>query len=339
ASGRTSQTGPTLARHADSLLAPGRALPGTAATKPAHPGETGPRDADPDIHADTYALRPEDTYALRPEDVVRDAPLRWFQEEITGLVAAVRQAHAAELWSLTWKLSNSLTCFFQASAGWAEWAAINELALDAARRAGDAAAQASVLQSQGDLAWQQRQVEQAAACYELAIHQARRVHDQCAEARALIGLADVLLDRGIVERARTMYAQSLVLCRAGHDLRGLTDALRGLALAELRRGRCDAALDRFTECRAVASQLGDRRWSEFARRAVERIRTGPAAEGSVSFPVEVRPGVWLIGGTPYADSRPGPPDPEGDRGTDLAAAGPRLPIMRDQLLSAIGPPH
>ncbi len=282
ATARLCTAGLTLARYADSLLAPGRALPDAPAEDP----------------ADTDGVRLRDIDGVRPRDVVRDAPLRWFQEEVAGLVAAVRQSHAAKLWSLTWKLADSLTGFFQASAAWADWAVTTELALDAARQAGNPAAEASVLRSQGDLAWQQRQVHQAATCYDLAMCQARRVRDQRAEARALIGLADVTLDRGLTERARTMYAQGLVLCRTGDDLRGLTDALRGLALAELRRGRSDAALDRFTECRQVASQLGDRRWSEFARRAAESIRVEPApSTAACPPPVEVRPGVWLIGGT------------------------------------------
>ncbi len=281
ATARLCTVGLTLARYADSLLAPGRALPDTPAEDPAHADEVRLMDID----------------WVRPRNVVRDAPLRWFQEEIAGLVAAVRQSHAAKLWSLTWQLTDSLTGFFQVSAAWADWAATTELALDAARQAGNPAAEASVLRSQGDLAWQQRQVRQATTCYDLAMHQARRVRDQRAEARALIGLADVTLDQGLTERARTMYARSLVLCRTRDDLRGLTDALRGLALAELRRGRSDAALDRFTECRQVASQLGDRRWSEFARRAAESIRVKPApGTAACPPPVEVRPGVWLIGG-------------------------------------------
>lgn len=302
ATARLCTTGLTLARHADSLLAPGRARPDTAGEKPAAPGGAPPRETD--------------AHAPYPRDVVRDAPLRWFQEEITGLVAVVRQAHAAELWPLTWQLFDSLTSFFQAGAVWAEWAATSELALDAAREADDAAAQASVLQSQGDLAWQQRRVDQAAACYETAIRQARRIQDRCAAARALIGLADVTLDRGLVERASAMYAHSLVLCRARQDLGGLIDALRGLALTELRRGRRDAALDRFAECRAAAGRLGDRRWSEFARRATERILAEPA-EGGASLPVEVRPGVWLIGGSPPEDHRPTPPHPAYDRWTGV----------------------
>ncbi|MFE9422256.1 BTAD domain-containing putative transcriptional regulator [Kitasatospora sp. NPDC006697] len=256
-----------LARYADARLAPGRAL-GPA-----------PRARRPDLVPD-------------PGPVVGDAPLRWFQEEAPAVAALVQQAHAAELWPQTWQLADSLAGYFQAGAAWTDWEATGDLALDAARRAGDPGAEAAVLCSLGDLAWQRRRVYRALACFELAGRRARQAGDRRAEARSMIGLADGVLDRGDAGAARQAFGGALALCRSANDTRGTTDALRGIALAELLAGESEAALSSLAECRQAAERLGDRRWSEFARRAAERIRAAETV-GHVDAR-EVRPGVWQL---------------------------------------------
>jgi hypothetical protein len=269
-----------LARYADARLAPGRGQD-SGVEEVGHPSD------------------------LRPRDLVGQSPWRWFQEELPGIVAAVRQCHAAGLWSLTWQLADSVTGYLEASAAWPEWEIVTELALDAARQAGDPGAEATVLCSQGALAWQRRELDRASVCFAEARQRARQVGDRRLDSRSLIGLADVTLDRGMSNRARSMYAVAAGRCGSADDLRGLADALRGWAFAELWRGRAGAAVNRSTECYRVATRLGDRRWSEFARRLVERMRSG-AARGGVA---EVRPGVWLFGPRPTGAQ---PPDRDGD---------------------------
>ncbi|GAA1955195.1 AfsR/SARP family transcriptional regulator [Kitasatospora viridis] len=259
-----------LSRHADARIAPGRAL------------GPEPRPHRPDLLPD-------------PAAEVRDAPLRWFQEEAPGLVALVRQAHTAGLWEQTWQLADSLVGYFQASAAWPDWETTGELALDAARRAGHPGAEAAALCSLGDLAWQRRQVTRALNRFELAGARARHAADARVEARSLIGLADGVLDRGDTAAARRAFGRALALCRDAEDARGTTDALRGIALAELLAGRSEEALRTLAECRRAAERLGDRRWTEFARRAAERIRAAAGEGATTADAHEVRPGVWLIG--------------------------------------------
>lgn len=239
-------------------------------------------------------------------EVVGDAPLRWFQDECPALVDAVRLAHAAGLWRLTWRLADSLAGYFEVSGLWEEWETTDALALDAARQAGDLAAEAAILQSQGRLAWQRRQVEQAEVCFSQARQRAREANSARGEGRSLIGLADIALDQGDLTRAQAQYQEALSRCWSADDPHGVVDTLRGLAFTELRQGHGATAQRRFTECQRIAQDAGDRRWSEFAYRAVDRIQRTGAHQSET--PLEIRPGIWW-----FDDA-----DPEID--TDLQAS-------------------
>ncbi|GAA3910382.1 BTAD domain-containing putative transcriptional regulator [Streptomyces lacrimifluminis] len=259
----------TLAGCADRQLAPGRAWRAYADA------------ADPSLDAPA---------------IVGASPLGWFREEATGLVETVRRTHAEGLWPLVWQLAGSAAGYFHARAAWEEWEETHELALDAARRAGSVEAEAAIQYSLGDLAWQRREAARALRCYTAAQHTFELVRDRVGAARCRIGVADVLLGQNLLEPAARRYGRALALCSAGGDLRGEVAALNGLALVNLRRGRAETAVRQLAQCGRAAEQLGDRRWTEYVRRATARLtadalrRPSPAANA-----VEVRPGMWLIG--------------------------------------------
>ncbi|MFG3255683.1 BTAD domain-containing putative transcriptional regulator [Streptomyces sp. NPDC048172] len=249
----------TLARHADARLAPGRdTLAGTGD----FPDENGAAWVGP-------------------------APLRWFREESTGLLEAVRQCHAAGLWRLCCALASAAGGYYEACALWDDWETAHELALDAARHGEDALAEATLLRSLGDLAWQRRRHARALDRYRLARH----VGGAASEGRCLTGEADVLLDQGQTARASRTYERALAASRASRDPRGAMEALRGLAFAALRREDVATALDRLAACGAEAEALGDNRWASYARRVADRLRETPTGVPST---LEVRPGIWLI---------------------------------------------
>ncbi|MEV0495157.1 AfsR/SARP family transcriptional regulator [Streptomyces atratus] len=260
----------TLARHADAQLAPGR-------------------------ERLTYEAEP--LPAISPEEVVGNAPLRWFQEESAGLSEAVRQAHAAGLWSLCCSLASATAGYYEAGALWDEWEATHDLALDAARQSGDVHAEAVILRSLGDLAWQRHQTSLAIDRYRLAWHLFTRHGDRVAAGRCLSAEADALLAMGQVARAGRVYARALSVSRLVDDARGSADSLRGLALVAQREGRHEEALARLEECESAARSAGDHRWTEYARRTASALRvtlaSGQTAVAS-SIPLEVRPGVWLF---------------------------------------------
>ncbi|GGJ22685.1 SARP family transcriptional regulator [Streptomyces brasiliensis] len=260
----------TLARHADARLTPGR---------------------------DRLALEAEPPAGVSPEEVVGSAPLRWFQEESAGLSEAVRQAHAAGLWSLCCALASASAGYYEAGALWDEWESTHDLALDAARRSGDVHAEAVVLRSLGDLAWQRHQTSAALDRYRLAAELFTRHGDRAAAGRCLSAEADALLGLGRVEQAERAYAHALSVSRPADDARGAAESLRGLALVALRQGRNEEALARLAECESAARSAGDHRWTEYARRTASALRTALASGSpatAASTPLEVRPGVWLF---------------------------------------------
>ncbi|MFF2747076.1 BTAD domain-containing putative transcriptional regulator [Kitasatospora sp. NPDC058048] len=255
----------SLARRADALLTPGRSR---------QPEEPAPA---PSSGAGDRAPAP-------------CAPLAWFRQEAAGLVQSVRLAHAAGLWSLVWELAGSTAGYFQTCAVWDQWEASHRLALDAARRAGSPAAEAAVLHSLGDLAWQRREADRALGRYGEARRLFGLAGDRLGAARCRIGEADVLLGLGRPTTAARRYGRALALCSAGHDLRGVVAALGGLAMVNLHQGLPLGALRLLDECGRAAERLGDRRWATYARRTAERI-TGPDGRAAA---VEVRPGMWLL---------------------------------------------
>lgn len=266
----------TVARHADALLTPGRV---------AYAARYGA--VMPDYFGDVAQL-------------VGATPVHWFQEEGPGLVDAVRRAHAAGLWPLTWQLAECLSGYFDAKAAWPEWADTHSLALDAARRERDAPAEAAILRSLGDLAWQQQRVRQAAMHYEDARSLYLATRDHSGAARCLIGLGDVQLSEGEPQLAAKTYADALGQCAQAGDERGHADALRGLAVIELQCGHAEEALQTFAAFAEAAERLGDRRWIQFAHRTrawiLERaVDWSDPREPWSPQAVEARPGIWVVG--------------------------------------------
>ncbi len=268
------------ARHADAALTPGRLPHGGA--------EDAAEDTAHGAQAD------------RAVEAVGANPVLWFQEECPGLVDAVRRAHAAGLRPLVWRITRCLAGYFEARAAWGEWAETHELALDAARREHDDAAEAEVLCSLGDLSWQQQRCRRAAHYFEDARTLFRQAGDQTGAARCLVGLGDVALSEAECALAGKLFADALGQCTAAGDARGRADALRGLAVVELQCGRAEEALRAFTAFADAAEELGDRRWSRFAQRTKTWILEHAAewADGQPWAPpaVEARPGIWVVAG-------------------------------------------
>ncbi|HEU5429493.1 MAG TPA: BTAD domain-containing putative transcriptional regulator, partial [Actinocrinis sp.] len=265
-----------VARHADAMLTPGRV----------------PYEA-------RYGTVVSESFD-KVAQLVGATPVHWFQEEGPGLVDAVRRAHTAGLWPLTWQLAECLSGYFDARAAWPEWSETHSLALDAARRERDALAEAAVLRSLGDLAWQQQRVRQAAMHYEDARTLFLAARDHGGAARCLIGLGDVQLSEGDPRSAAKTYADALGQCAQIGDERGRADALRGLAVVELQCGHAEESLQTFAAFAEVAEQLGDRRWIQFAHRTrawiLERaVDWSDPREQWAPQAVEARPGIWVVG--------------------------------------------
>ncbi|MFD0549938.1 BTAD domain-containing putative transcriptional regulator [Streptomyces rectiviolaceus] len=187
--------------------------------------------------------------------------------------------------------------YYEANALWDDWQSSHELALDAARQAGDGPAEAVITRSLGDLAWQRHETSLAVDRYRFAWHLFTRHGRRVAAGRCQSGESDVLLGLGRVARAERGYARALSVSHAHADARGSADALRGLALVCLREGRTEEALARLEACESAARFVGDERWRAYARRTAAAVRASTAAGRDpvpAGMPLEVRPGVWLF---------------------------------------------
>ncbi|MEU6866338.1 BTAD domain-containing putative transcriptional regulator [Streptomyces sp. NPDC046876] len=293
---------------------PGKAAerqhPSGAARRPA---EAVPYAAKPDVDAATRPTTPhatpQDGYDLpwwatdpeppapaaragglpRPQDGTAWpglGPWRAAEPGTAALVGAVSEAYAAGLWSSVVRLADALTAPVEAGAAWPEWARTHTLALDAARRSGDRDAEARMLRSLGDLAWQQGRPATARTHYEQALLTAHHCGAYEEHGRALAALADLHLDEGSHARARELLDQALAQCPGPGRAR--FDALRATALLALEEGDTEASARCFEQARQVARALGEQRLEAYARRAARA-----AAEGSTRHR-EVRPGIWRL---------------------------------------------
>ncbi|WP_051837307.1 AfsR/SARP family transcriptional regulator [Streptomyces sp. NRRL F-2580] len=221
-----------------------------------------------------------------------------------GLVRLARTAYEAGLWALTVRLTDALAGAWVQDEGEAAYT----LALDAAERCADRSAQARMLRSLGDLAWQFRRVERAHELFSGALALARAADDEEEAARALVGLAELRLDAGESAEAAALLEPALAALSEPGRTRGRYEASRARALLALAQDGPEGARAWFGECLELAGALRDHRLEVYALRSLRALSTpsGPGADsgpgsgpGSASRPaatraVEIRPGLWRI---------------------------------------------
>jgi hypothetical protein len=82
----------------------------------------------------------------------RDEASTWLETESRNLVAAVQLGYDLELWEETWRLADIIAEWYSLRAIWKDWQSTSELALEAARSAGDRSGEGRILLHLGDIA-------------------------------------------------------------------------------------------------------------------------------------------------------------------------------------------
>jgi len=108
--------------------------------------------------------------------------VEWFTTERANLLTAIEQACEQELWAMAWELTDSLASFLDRRGYWNDRRRASELALEAARRAGDRRWQAKMLYHLGSVRSDQACWDEALGIFEQArtrgvreyVHTARR---------------------------------------------------------------------------------------------------------------------------------------------------------------------
>jgi len=182
--------------------------------------------------------------------------------------AAIHQAYVGEEWTFAWQLTLAISRSHQAHNDWATWQSTHELAATAASRAGDAVAEAHVLNRLAECFLDREQLTEAATLFEraLALH---RANDECAgEADALRALGDIHRELGHLDEAERTYNLALSSALRGQDMRVESHIRRGLGAIYRETGQLDASVRYFEHALAIASQLGDRHWAAVIRRSL-----------------------------------------------------------------------
>ena len=235
------------------------------------------------------------------------APTRWLSRERSGLVAAVRQAHAAQLWEHAWNLASTLPTVLEWEANWTDWKAVLDISLDAADQAGDRRRRAIALhrlarffwdrddwtqaaryfdecfavleglhderltaiaeRGRGELYRDQGQWDQAVACYERGLAYFRASGERHWSARIVGNLGDVYRDQGRWTQATECYNECLPVFRELEDERSVAITLRSLGDVYRDQGLLTQAMSCYNECLPTLRVLGDVRWQAFTLRA------------------------------------------------------------------------
>ena len=141
-----------------------------------------------------------------------DDALAWYDSERANLVAATRQAAATGLHDIAWRLPAPLFTMFNRRGNWADCIATHRIALESARRAGNRAGEAWMLNNLGDALGVTRDPE-GAGYLERSLAIRREIGDRIGEAQAANNLADAYQALGRTEEAVELYRRALELNR------------------------------------------------------------------------------------------------------------------------------
>ena len=190
-------------------------------------------------------------------DVIRGDPWGWFMAERASLVRLVGQVHAARLWDRTWQLAGLLPVMFDWRADWRSWEHTHQLALDAARQAADADAEAGILRSLGALYRELGRYDEAADI----LTQAASIFDARADrlqwAAVMRNLGDTYRYQGRLAEAIETFSAGLAVFQEAADTRSVAGVLNGMADAYRGLSRWDQASSAFQACIGIYHDLAD----------------------------------------------------------------------------------
>jgi DNA-binding SARP family transcriptional activator len=244
-------------------------------------------------------LEKTDTPAHLPAFPTRAEAGDWCEAERASLVNVVRAAAERGEHAIAWQLPCALLSFYYLRKHWDDWALTHRTALDAARKAGDVAGQARVLNNLGvahsDLgrhdeaiachvearplfrevadilgeAWNLnnlgvayddlRRFGEAADCYRDALSLFRASGEVYGESLSMCNLGDTYRQLGQTELALTCLRQALDTQRRSDDLAGQRYTLRFLGDLHRDTGRRAKAIAEYRQALVISRGLGDRR--------------------------------------------------------------------------------
>jgi tetratricopeptide (TPR) repeat protein len=186
------------------------------------------------------------------------APARaWLDAELGNLVAAAALMADGGWPDHVCRLAFSVFPYFEGAGRATEAITMNGHALQASRRTGDSAAEATALGDLGYVFLQQGRYQLAASHLRQALTIFRQDGDRGGEAITLGNLAVIDRRQGRYVLAADRQGQALTMTRQAGNQWGEALALTRLAAVERHLGRYDLALGHLLEALSVSRQLGD----------------------------------------------------------------------------------
>jgi DNA-binding SARP family transcriptional activator/predicted negative regulator of RcsB-dependent stress response len=215
------------------------------------------------------------------EFATAEEALEWSAGERAGLVAATRQAAAADLHDVAWKLPVAVLVCFDRHGYRAEWIATHQVALDSARRIGDRHGEAWVLNNLGMVHSQLRTPDALSYLGQaLAIHRERG--DRQGQAQVTNNIAFDYQIRGMHEAALPALADALELQRQVGHRYGEGVALSNFGEAYVELGRHEEAIASLQEALPIVRETGSTRVEAYILCNLGRshLDLGQAADGA-----------------------------------------------------------
>jgi tetratricopeptide (TPR) repeat protein len=204
------------------------------------------------------------------------AAREWLDSERAALVAAVGHAAAHDWPGHATQLAATLSRYLYSGGHLPEALTIFSHALDAARRTGDRAAEATALNDIGIVDANQNRYRQAGDRHRQALALFRAVGDRVGEARVLINIGIDETELGCYDEAVRHQQEALVLFRDIGDRFGEARALGNLGWARQRQDRSGEAVGYHQQSLDLFREIGDRQGEAFAlsRLGVIDLRLG-----------------------------------------------------------------
>jgi DNA-binding SARP family transcriptional activator len=228
--------------------------------------------------------------------------LGWCEQERANLVSATRQAAAAGLHDVAWKLPVAAAVFFDRHGYRTAWLATHRIALASVRELGDLRGEAWVLNNIGTVLGQQREND-AVGYFEQALAILRQTGDRPGLARTTNNLAFCYLILGRHEEAVEALLDALELQRELGRRYGEGVALCNLAEAYLELGRETDAVACAQQALIIVREVGSLRYEGYALYNLGRahLKLGHAAEAAGLF--ERSLGVHRAAGDRYGEAQ------------------------------------
>lgn len=186
-------------------------------------------------------------------------PAGWLARERAGLVAAIRQAAAADLDELCWDLTFTSAGLFENRGYLEDWRETAEIAHAAAVRAGNRTGTAAMLYSLGCLHVVQRRFASAERHFADALELFEADGHPHGQALAMCGAAVVDQWQGRYGSMHVRYKNALAGMRAVGDLVGQANVLTNMARFSLDEGDLDEAGPLLTEALELYGRANHRR--------------------------------------------------------------------------------